>query len=193
MNHSEKFLTFTDLSMIVLNADDCNKSMKPPMRYCEEIDSGIGLCYVCKEDFGSKGKTFLCNFAFEDPENECRNIHNGSSLPGKNTWVVRVSVDPDTFQLQAVNLETESMMFMNEACHAICEYKPNKMVIHATLTHLFIVNDWKVLHRIDDGDSKNREKHFISPIPNFDEVKFPFIITSGESSFNILNVNNGEM
>ena len=75
----------------------------------------------------------------------------------------------------------------------MCEYRPNKMVIYAQPTHLFIVHNWKVLKRIEDDDSKNIAKFFISPIPNFDETTFPFIVMSGESSFNILNVQDGHI
>ena len=95
--------------------------------------------------------------------------------------------------LAALALDSESIVFKHEACHSVCEYLPNKMVIYGQPTHLFIVHNWKVLNKIEDDDSKNIDKHFICPIPNFHEKEFPFLVMSGESSFNILNVKDGHI
>ena len=85
------------------------------------------------------------------------------------------------------------MVFKNEACVAVCEYASNKMVFYATPTHLFIVHNWKVIMTVKDEVEKNTHKQFISPLPKFHEENFPFLLLSGESSFNILNVQSGYM
>ena len=45
--------------------------------------------------------------------------------------------------------------------------------------------------KIDDPDGKNINKYAIVPFLGFDLKTFPFIVTSGESTFNIVNVNTG--
>ena len=95
--------------------------------------------------------------------------------------------------LTATDIENESMLFKNESCLAICEYAPNKMVIYGRVVHLFIIHDWEFVMKIEDDDFKNTNKYFINPIQNFDEKTFPFLVMSGESSFNILNVQDGHM
>ena len=79
-------------------------------------------------------------------------------------------------------------MFRSEACQGICEYLPNKMAIYARPAHLFIVENWQVMRRIEDPDAKNVHKYAIAVMPDFDLVKFPFLVCSGESSFNLFSV-----
>ena len=68
-----------------------------------------------------------------------------------------------------------------------------KMIFYGRQEHLFIVHDWKVVLRIDDPDASNINKYSITPFAGFDLAKFPFVVTSGESSLNIVNVKTGWM
>ena len=67
------------------------------------------------------------------------------------------------------------------------------MIIYGRLTHVFIVDSWEIVKRVEDSDFKNIDKYFMTTMPGFDEETFPFILLSGESSINILNVNDGSM
>ena len=44
------------------------------------------------------------------------------------------------------------------------------------------------MRRIEDSDAKNVHKYAIAVMPDFDPVKFPFLVCSGESSFNLFSV-----
>ena len=57
--------------------------------------------------------------------------------------------------------------------------------------HLFIVLNWKVIHKIIDPDVKNVEKISFTLFPSFSLERFPFMVISGESSINIVNVSTG--
>ena len=51
-----------------------------------------------------------------------------------------------------------------------------------------IVEDWKTTKIIKDSRSNNRLKQWLHPMPGFDVENFPFIISSGMESFNIVNL-----
>ena len=59
--------------------------------------------------------------------------------------------------------------------------------------HIFLVNNWKVTRRINDPDTKNINKYTYYQFPEFDEEDFPFVVSSGESTMNIVNVKTGWM
>ena len=90
---------------------------------------------------------------------------------GINTWVIRLAIQEsqEDIKFEAINLYEESMLFKNEACHAVCEYAPNKLVIYGSPTHLFIVHNWQLVMKVEDDDIKNKDKYFISMIPGFNE------------------------
>ena len=67
------------------------------------------------------------------------------------------------------------------------------MCFYGRQEHLFIVHNWKVVRRINDVDQKNINKYSINMFPGFDAEDFPFLVCSGESSFNIVNVKTGHM
>ena len=63
------------------------------------------------------------------------------------------------------------------------------MVIYGQPSHnLFLLTDWQVILTVKDPFFKNINKHFIERLPRFDMQTFPFLMMSGESSFNLLNV-----
>lgn len=97
-------------------------------------------------------------------------------------------MNQETLQLMDVDKKEESIMFRSEACQGICEYAPNRMAIYARPAHLFIVHDWQVIRRIEDADAKNQNKYAIERMPGFDDVTFPFLVCSGESSFNLFSI-----
>ena len=121
----------------------------------------------------------------------CRNTYTGDSL--SNTWIIRCRLDPSDNSLEAIDRYEESILFKTEACQGICEYAPNKMVMYGRPTHLFIVHNWQVIRKVQDADQKNQNKYAIDVMPGFDEQTFPFLVCSGESSFNIFSVKEDYM
>ena len=73
------------------------------------------------------------------------------------------------------------------------EFSANKIAIHLAPTDILIAHDWKVVHLIRDTNQFNIDKHWIALLPDFNENTFPFIVFSGNGSFNLVNVKDAHM
>ena len=62
------------------------------------------------------------------------------------------------------------------------------MLVSVHPTDILLVQDWKMVKRIKDPNTHNKEKDWLALIPGFDENDFPFVITSGFETFNIVNI-----
>ena len=118
-------------------------------------------------------------------------IYQGNTM--QNTWCMRWNFDGDRMKIAPANMKTQSILFKVEAIQGVCEYAKNEFVFYGRQEHLFIVKNWEVSRRINDNDSKNINKYSINMFHGFDLNDFPFIVTSGESTFNIVNVKTGHM
>ena len=89
-----------------------------------------------------------------------------------------------------VDIKSECLFFNKERILDVCEYTEGKMIVSDFFqSHLFIVHNWHVVHKLTDLNPKNISKRSFTLFPDFDPVKLPFILVSGESSINIVNVN----
>ena len=91
------------------------------------------------------------------------------------------------------DMKNDSILFKTEAIQGICEYAPNELALFGRQEHIFIVVDWEVKRRINDADIKNINKYSLNRFYGFDKNDFPFIVSGGESTFNIVNVKSGHM
>jgi len=103
-----------------------------------------------------------------------------------------------TFNLDTLKFECDyannSILCKYEYVQACKEYGPNSFCIFADMSqYLLIVQDWKVIHQITESDPGNTEKFWQHPLPGFDMEKFPFLISSGKESYNLVNVKDGTM
>ena len=101
---------------------------------------------------------------------------------------MRVSYDKDTKTLKDVNRRQEAILIKNKAIISVYEYAPNKMVVYCYNSCLLIIENWEIKKQIEEKDEHNTNKLSIGPMPGFDEKTFPFIVLTGSSTFNILNV-----
>ena len=120
----------------------------------------------------------------------CDNHYQGNTM--QNTWCMRWHIKPDC-TIHPVDAKKQSIHFKVEAIQGFTEFAPNKMCFYGRQEHLFIVHDWKVVRRINDPDQKNINKYSLNPFPGFDLDSMPFLVSSGESTFNLINVNTGHM
>ena len=73
----------------------------------------------------------------------CKHQHKYDEDQQTQTWVIRCYLDPESLKLKAIDKHHQSILFRNEACLAICEYAPNKMIIYGQPSHnLFLLTDW---------------------------------------------------
>ena len=56
-----------------------------------------------------------------------------------------------------------------------------------------VIDDWTVLHTIVDPVPGNNTKDWLSLLPSFDVETFPFVVSSGKNTFNLVNVKTGDM
>ena len=85
------------------------------------------------------------------------------------------------------------MLIRHEYVDSSCEFVENKFIITVAPTDLLIVSGWNVLHTVVDPVPGNVDKFWLSPLPKFDMEYFPFVISSGKMTFNLINVKTGEM
>ena len=70
----------------------------------------------------------------------------------------------------------------------ILEYSPEKVLITVYPSKILIIDNWQQIHKIEDPRIGNDQKYFITPMPNFDSEKFPFLVCSGYETLNFINV-----
>ena len=72
------------------------------------------------------------------------------------------------------------------------EYAENKILLSLS-TDMVLLQDWKVVKVFNKLSQGNFNKHQLTPVPEFDEERFPFIVSSGREFFNIINVRDFTM
>ena len=58
---------------------------------------------------------------------------------------------------------------------------------------MLLMKVWEVMCRTNDPDSRNINKCSLISLEGYDLDMFPFVVTSGESTFNLVNVRIGYM
>ena len=58
---------------------------------------------------------------------------------------------------------------------------------------MLLIDGWQAVHRLEDADPGNFEKYWQCKLPHFDLDTFPFLVTSGQQSFNLINVRDYRM
>ena len=51
-----------------------------------------------------------------------------------------------------------------------------------------MINDWQTVRLIKAVHSGNMNKDYYEPLPQFDSLKFPFVMCSGYEHFSLINV-----
>ena len=67
------------------------------------------------------------------------------------------------------------------------EYAIDELLVTGFPSHLYRVKDWQSVEVILDPDSANF-KYYVSPLPGFDEKRFPFFALCGQQNISILNI-----
>ena len=71
------------------------------------------------------------------------------------------------------------------------EFAPNRLALTLVPTDILIVENWSQSRLIQDPDTHNQLKRWISPLPGFDVETFPFLVCAGLASFNLINIQEG--
>ena len=164
------------------------------LNYKKDVHNALIQCYTCTPDFNCNGETWMMTFqvgATSVTNNDTNHIYQGNTM--QNTWVMRWSFDGDRMTTAPRDMKRESILFKTEAIQGICEFAPDEFALFGRQEHIFIVKDWEVKRRINDQDIKNINKYSLNRFYGFDKDSFPFIVSGGESTFNLVNVKTGHM
>lgn len=184
-------LLFRDEHCLAFKLDDMEQIAK--VSYRQDKISALIQNYCTTTDFSSNGSTWLMTFQVgNDVVTEQMAVNQFVGNTMQNTWCMRWKLESDC-TISPINPKTESIHFKTEAVQGCCEFAPGKMIFFARQEHLFVVHNWKVVGVIRDRDTKNINKYSITPFPGFDANTFPFVVTSGDSTFNLVNVKTGQM
>ena len=182
----ECLMVFRDEHCLTFKLEDMKQITK--INYKEDVLSVLIQNYITEPDFKCNGSTWLMAFQTGSnvvTEQIAPNQYQGKTM--QNTWVMRWKIESDC-SIKPVESKAESIHFNKEAIQGALEYAPKKMILFARQEHLFIVHNWRVVMLIKDPDIRNISKYSITPFLGFNEETFPFVVTSGESSINIVNV-----
>ena len=86
------------------------------------------------------------------------------------------------------------MIIVGAQISSLLEFAENKILLHMDPTDLLIVHDWEAVKGIiEEPHPGNDQKFFMTTLPGFDIDTFPFVVTSGRKSINLVNVKEGRM
>ena len=87
----------------------------------------------------------------------------------------------------------KSILCENEQVWSLIEVAKERLVIHLANKDILLTKGWEPTQRVIDPDAGNTEKYHLLPMMDFDAVNFPYVIMSGMSTLNILNVEEASM
>ena len=108
---------------------------------------------------------------------------------------MKCSIDQQQLIFKCEDYSTNSIVLYTEHTTSVCEYAPNSLLAYSADVSqvLLIIHDWKVLHVIADVEPGNTNKFWLEPLPGFDADSFPLILTSGNETYNLVNVREARM
>ena len=71
------------------------------------------------------------------------------------------------------------------------EYATNKFVVHVLPANLLVVHQNAIIKTIAEPNLNNNEKNLLMLIPDFHEEQFPFIVSTGNETLNLVNIRTG--
>ena len=85
------------------------------------------------------------------------------------------------------------MLVMYEMAYSVLEYKSNKLIISLNPSDMLLTENWHPVRHLNASATGNIEKNYIARHPQFDEVKFPFLVCSGLQFYGLINVKDYRM
>ena len=82
---------------------------------------------------------------------------------------------------------------MQEQIWSILEYAKKKYLVTNTKGHLFVIENFCVVHKIKETVPGNTDKVSLLPMPLSGAKTSQFVISSGKESVNLINVERGTM
>jgi len=84
-------------------------------------------------------------------------------------------------------------LIANDQVESIFEFARDKFIISLYPTDMLVTHYWKAVKLIQNNHVGNIDKHCIVPLPQFDEVKFPFLVCTGRANISLINLKEFKM
>ena len=81
-----------------------------------------------------------------------------------------------------------SIMIKDEYVCSILEYGIGQILLGTQHADLLLIKNWKFIAKISDSNPNNFQKYWLAPIPFFNSETFPFIVSSGYETIDLINV-----
>ena len=85
------------------------------------------------------------------------------------------------------------MLIKGEDVSFILALAKETLLVSVTHGNLILVHNWEALKLIQEADPRNNEKNWLALLPGFDLNSFPFVVSSGKLSYNLINVKSEYM
>ena len=108
-----------------------------------------------------------------------------------HSYLTKCTFDEEEVKFEYIDPENR-YIFKNSMVEGLCEF-PNGVILDNFPDELIIMRDWKITNIIVDPASGNSRKMWLELLPNFHNDKCPYVIVSGNLTYNIVNLKTGTM
>ena len=156
---------------------------------------------IIDSEFAVKGYKYSGDFliAYNIDETvhkvDCNEIQGEDQSVLNQVLVIRVEIESSKdesnqkrYKLKQEDYQKNSMKFRHQRLRFALEYKCNKILLTLDPTEILITENWQFLRRISNGSENNMSQNYLHRHPQFDIVKFPFIVVSGLEHYSLVNV-----
>ena len=88
---------------------------------------------------------------------------------------------------------SNSLFLKNEIVTSLLKCSPTQILASTFHNQLLLLENWVVIRKFEDPSELNNRslQGWLCKLPGFNMEKFPFIVWSGETSINLVNINEG--
>ena len=111
----------------------------------------------------------------------------------KSTFIFKSHIDPNMHIEIVESINETQILLKGVLADSLFEYAEDKMIIAMDPCDLLLIDNFRKVRIVQDLNFNNSRKYWICPMPDFDLIKFPFLVCSGSQTFNIINTMTGGM
>jgi len=134
----------------------------------------------------------VLNDDFEDKiaYTTCIEADESNVSDDSNSWIIRAKLKKtqSKWNIKIEAPETSSLKVQSDQITALLEFAENQMLIAIVGRSLLVVRDWKVINWVQEPSLVSSNIYWLVKIPGFDLDKFPFCVSQGSPTFNLINI-----
>ena len=128
----------------------------------------------------------------ETLKGECADTYDLKGSSSTHAWLLKAKLigTGNHYEFTVDDPRKHSIIIMSSDITAVLEFAKDKLLV-AIDGILLIVHEWKVVKRVDEPSLTNSGIYWLAKMPGFDINTFPFCISQGSPTFNLINVKEG--